>query len=372
MQQVAIGWLALDLTDSAFFVGVVSFMAGLSFIVVAIPAGAIIDRVDRRLVLSAMQLFAAVLALVVAGDVLTGYVEPWHLLFVAFLNGSSQALLNPTQQAITPSLVHRDAMTNAIGLMSVCQNMSRIVGPSLAGLLIGVFDIGFAFGAQAIIMGTAFVLARQISIPARGTRVGTPRGLSGIFTGFKLILGRPDLIFLFLLACVPAILIFPYVQFLTVIARDVLKIGPGGLGLLMACSGAGAVVGSFFVATRTLRRGDGRRQILLSITYGTLVIGIALSRELMLTIAFLAMAGFVASTLMSSNTALIQNRIEDNVRGRIMSTYMITYGFLPLGALPMGVVAGVTSAPFSIAVSAGLSVALTVLIALKTNGWRSV
>jgi MFS family permease len=102
------------------------------------------------------------------------------------------------------------------------------------------------------------------------------------------------------------------------------------------------------------------------------VIGIALSPELILTVAFLVMAGFVASTLMSSNTALIQNRIEDNVHGRVMATYMITYGSLPLGTLPMGIVAGMMSTPFSFAASAGLSIALTVLIALKMNGWRGI
>ncbi|MGH2547872.1 MAG: MFS transporter, partial [Thermomicrobiales bacterium] len=111
MQTVALGWIALDLTDSAFFVGLVSFMSGIPFIIVAVPAGVLIDRFDRRQVLLFCQGFAAILAVVMAIDVMAGTVEPWHLLIAAFINGSLLSILTPTQQAITPALVAREDLT---------------------------------------------------------------------------------------------------------------------------------------------------------------------------------------------------------------------------------------------------------------------
>ena len=247
MQQVSLAWLALTLTDSPSFVGWVVFAAGTPFLVVSPIGGALIDRVDRRRLLLSCQALAAALAIVVAMDVIAGWVEPWHLPVVAVANGSLQAMLTPTQQSLVPGLVARTDLTNAIGLMSAGQNMTRIAGPSLAGILIGWAGVGPAFLLQAGALGVAFALVSGVAIPPRGTE-GV--GLRGVFDGIRLITMRPDLRGLFMLACVPAFFAFPYIHFLSVFARDVLRIGAGGLGLLMAASGTGAVMGSLLVAGR--------------------------------------------------------------------------------------------------------------------------
>jgi len=129
MQQVALGWLAIVMTNSPGFVGIVTFSAGLPFLVVAPFGGALIDRIDRRRLMLACQVIAFSLATVLAVDVVSGFVRPWHLPIAAFLNGSLLALLIPTQQSLVPSLVPREDLTNAIGLMSAGQNMTRVVGP---------------------------------------------------------------------------------------------------------------------------------------------------------------------------------------------------------------------------------------------------
>ncbi|MFM9106588.1 MAG: MFS transporter, partial [Chloroflexota bacterium] len=145
MQAVALGWLALTMTDSPGFVGIVSFMAGAPFLVVAPLGGSLIDRVDRRKLMVICQSAALAVALVIAADVIGGWVRPWHLIVFGLLNGSLQALLNPTQQSLVPSLVDRQDLTNAIGLMSAGQNMTRVLGPSLAGLVIGLVGTGETF-----------------------------------------------------------------------------------------------------------------------------------------------------------------------------------------------------------------------------------
>ncbi len=369
--QVTYGWLALILTDSARFVGLVSFMSGLPFLVVAVPAGVYIDRLDRRTILLVSQAAAAILGIVMAIDVLAGFVEPWHLLAAAFLNGSFLSILNPTMQSVIPALVGKDGVTNAVGLMSAGQNMTRIVGPSLAGIIIAVSSTGFSFMLTAATLVLAFGLITRVRIPPRERSV-TTRGWQAAFSGLRIIWTRGDLRVLFLLACLPPVLIFPYVQFLNIFARDILHIGAQGLGLLSAASGIGAVVGSLMMASRTFRPGDGMRQIRIIAIYAIGVIGVAFSTTLWITLPLMVLGGLLGGTYMSTNNALMQLRIDDDVRGRVMATYMMTFGLLPLGALPMGLVAGAIGIQVAVALGAVICLALILTIAARSRALRTI
>lgn len=320
MQQVALGWLAIVMTESPAFVGIVTFFAGLPFLVVAPFGGALIDRVDRRRLMLACQSLAFVLASVMAVDVMGGFVQPWHLPIAAFLNGSLLALLIPTQQSLVPALVPREVMTNAIGLMSAGQNMTRVVGPSIAGVVIGTIGVGPTFLAQAVAIAAAFVLVFGVVLPPRPPRAATGRG---VFDGIRLIVSRPDLRVLFLLASIPTLFVFPYIGFLNVFARDILHIGAEGLGLLMAVSGGGAVVGSLLVASAGRSEGTGRLLLGMTVLYGLPIIGVALSRTLWITLPMLFIAGVLGAAFMSGNNAMIQHRVTDDVRGRVMGAYML-------------------------------------------------
>jgi MFS family permease len=369
MQQVGLGWLALTLTDAPAFVGWVTFAAGLPFLVVAPVGGVLIDRLDRRRLLLVCQTLAALLAVVVATVVVVGAVRPWHLPPIAFANGSLQALLNPTQQSLVPGLVARADLTNAIGLMSAGQNVTRIGDPSLAGVVIGWAGVGPAFLLQAVALAGAFALVGGIELPPRSALAAGPRG---VFDGIWLIFARPDLRGLFLLACVPTFFAFPYVDFLPVFARDVLLIGAGGLGLLMAASGTGAVIGSLLVAGR--RRSVGARRFLIASTvaYGGVVAAIALSRSVFLSLPLLVCAGLLGSGFMSTGNALLQHRIADDVRGRVMGAYLLTFGLMPLGALPMGLAAARFGTPTAVGSGALLSSVLAAWVALTSRGLRAL
>ncbi|HYH10823.1 MAG TPA: MFS transporter [Thermomicrobiales bacterium] len=369
--QVTYGWLALTLTDSAQFVGVVSFMSGLPFLVVALPAGVYIDRLDRRMILLVSQASAAILGIVMAAIVLLDIVQPWHLLAAAFLNGSFLSILNPTMQSVIPAIVGKDGLTNSVGLMSAGQNMTRIVGPSLAGVIIGFSSTGFSFLLTAATLLLAFYLITKVRVPARASVV-TAKGWQAAFSGVQIIWGRGDLRVLFILACLPPVLIFPYIQFLNIFARDILEIGAQGLGVLMAASGVGAVVGSLMMASRTFRRGDGIRQIRIVVLYAIGVIVIAFSTSLWITLPLLVLGGVLGGTYMSTNNALLQLRIEDDVRGRVMATYMMTFGLLPLGALPMGLVADVVGIQQAVALGATLCLTLILIIARRSIALREI
>lgn len=369
--QVTYGWLALTLTDSARFVGIVSFMSGLPFLIVALPAGVYIDRLDRRMILLVCQAAAATLGVLMAVVVLLDLVQPWHLLAAAFLNGSFLSILNPTMQSVIPAIVGKDGLTNSVGLMSAGQNMTRIVGPSLAGVIIGFSSTGFAFLLTAATLLLAFYLITGVRVPSRANTV-TTRGWQAAFSGLQIIWGRGDLRVLFVLACLPPVLIFPYIQFLNIFARDILEIGAQGLGVLTAASGVGAVVGSLMMASRTFRHGDGLRQIRIIVVYALGVIGIAFSTSLWLTLPLLVMGGVLGGTYMSTNNALLQLRIEDDVRGRVMATYMMTFGLLPLGALPMGLVADVVGIQWAVALGSLVCLTMVLTIAWRSSSLRTI
>ena len=369
MQQVALGWLAIVMTNSPGFVGIVTFAAGLPFLVVAPFGGALIDRIDRRRLMLSCQVLAFILATVLAVDVTSGFVQPWHLPIAAFLNGSLQALLIPTQQSLVPALVPRESLTNAVGLMSAGQNMTRVVGPSVAGIVIGTIGVGPTFLAQAIAIAASFILVLGIMLPPRARRTAGGRG---IFDGIRLVTTRPDLRSLFLLASIPTLFVFPYIGFLNVFARDILRIGAEGLGLLMAVSGCGAVVGSLLVAAAARSEGTGRLLLGMTVLYGLPIVGVALSRTLWITLPMLFIAVMLGAAFMSGNNALVQHRVSDDVRGRVMGAYMLTWGLMPLGSLPMGIIADRIGTPVAVAGGAIISSVLAGILGLTSSAVRDI
>jgi MFS family permease len=369
MQQIAIGWLALTMTDSAAFVGIVTFSGGVPFLIVAPLGGSLIDRSDRRRLMLICQALAALLATIVALVVIAGRAQPAHLVAASFLNGSLQALLNPTQQSIVPALVARDDLTNAVGLMSAGQNLTRILGPSLAGAAIGWLGVGEAFVLQAVALVIAFVLVLGVVLPPRDpARVGA----GGVFDGIRAIAARPDLRALFLHATLPTFLTFPYLGFLNVYARDILHIGAAGLGVLMAVSGAGAVTGALLTAIRGWGVGAGKVLIWTTLAYGAVLAVAVLSGSLPVMLPLLFCGSMTASFFMSGNNALVQHRIDDAIRGRVMGAYLLTLGLMPLGALPMGLLAGRVGVPWAIAGLAALSTLLVGALAISSRALREL
>ncbi len=368
MQSTAIGWLALELTNRSSFVGMVAFAAGIPFLFVSIPGGLLLDRFDRRRILLLGQIVAATCAVLISVDVLSGYVRPWHLLLFAFVNGSLQAIMNPAQQAIVPSLVSRQRLTNGIALMSAGQNMTRVVGPSVAGAIIGIAGTGAAFLCQAIALIAALILLGTATFPDL-SRKGAVASLGSAFDGARIVWNRADIRAIITLVSITILLVFPYLSFLPVFARDVLGIGPEGLGILMASSGFGAVLGSIYVATRK-QHASGRAFVVSGVVYGFTIAGFAVSPNMWWAIPLLVAAGFLGSAYVSSINASIQHRITDDVRGRVMSIYMLTWGFTPIGAIVIGELATRYGISLTVAVTALIGNVLLVALYLLSPTTR--
>jgi len=356
MQNIALSWYMLILTDSAFMVGMIAFAAGIPYLVVALPAGALIDRVDERKLLMVAQWAAMVVASLLAALILLDWAEPWHLIVAAGCNGTIMAVNQMVRQTLVPGLVSREHMANAVSLNSAGANAMRILGPSIAGVIIGAFGAGVCFVLQAVALVGALLTTMRIA-PLENVRTGIAPG--GILDGWFEIRKRPALGSLILITAIPALLVFPYIQMMSVFARDVFDIGAGGLGILMAASGVGALTGALAAATMDRVQRKGRVVMMLTVIYCLAVAGFAVSPHPALAMLGLMISGVTGSIFGSLTGALVLLLTEARVRGRVMAIYTLTNGFTPFGALAIGAASEAFGAPPAVGIASALSALLT-------------
>ncbi|MDW8059445.1 MAG: MFS transporter [Thermomicrobium sp.] len=367
MLQVATAWLMLELTDSALWVGLLGFAGGVPFLLVAAPAGALSERIDRRTMMLGCQAGAFALGGSLAVLVLTGRATPLVLLVATFLNGILLAANNATRQAVIPYYVESRLLQNAVALLSAGMNTTRIVGPSLAGPLVATLGVGGTLLLQAACLGAALLSTSRLPVSPPTARRPEPF-LRGLVGGVAYVRRAPVVLALMLLASVPTLLVFPYLQLLPVFAREVLGLGPSGLGLLYTVGGSGALAGSLFVAgVRSMRR-RGLAMVAIIVVYGLVVATFTTIHWLPVVVCCLFAAGFLGSSYMALNNALLHLAIDDEVRGRVMGLYMVTWGFMPLGALPMGALGDAIGIDRAILVGALASSLVSLLVARRVPG----
>ena len=373
MQQVAIGWLVLELTDSSTFLGLVGFARGLPMLLLALPAGVLADRIDRRILLMWFQAGGAFVAVALTALVFLDWIEPWHIIVLSVLGGGVMAFIAPTRQAVVPGVVPRNLMANAIAMNSAGQNATRVVGPSLAGILISAFGTAVCFLAQALGFIWALVMSFQLRVPP----VSQARIRAGIreniTDGLSYIRGSATLSGLMVMAAVPILLAQPYIQMMPVFARDVLHVGSSGLGLLMAANGFGALAGALLYGAIGDRiRQQGRFQIVTAAGFGVALALFAVSPWFLLSLLLVGVTGAISSIYMAANNTIIQMTVTDEYRGRVMSVYMMTWGMMPFGTLPMGILSDLFGAPLAVAGQALLSTLVVLLVAYRLPRLRSL
>lgn len=370
MYQVAVGWLALQLTDSPFFVGMAGFAAGIPLLLFALPIGVIIDRFDRRRVLLAAQFGVMLVSLVFAIMVGMGTIRPWSMLVMVALYGTIMSFILPTRTAIVPALVERRDMANAVALNSASQNATRVIGPSLAGVLIGVLGVAETF-AVAAVMQTLAMLA-TMRLPSLVT-VGAGmqgRGFASIMVGLRVVAQRPHLIALIVLALAPTVLVMPYINLMPVFARDVLDMGSSGLGLLLASTGLGTVAGSLAIARPSSGQIRPGLQLWTALGFTVCVLLFSLTPIAVAAMVILFVAGWMSAAFLALNQTEVQLSVEDDVRGRVLSIYLLTWGMLPIGQLLVGGLASELGTPTAMVVSCVLAAASIGVIAWRFPSLR--
>ncbi len=368
MQMVVRGWLVYELTESALALGVVSAAAGAFIILFSLYGGAIADRVDKRNLLIVSQAAAGVATLIVAILITMGAIEFWHLIIASIVNGLILAFRLPVRQAIIPELVEQHQVMNAVALSSGALNLNRVVAPALGGVLVGVIGIDGVYYLMVAFFMISALLMLGVMPRDRTGEVPRPKASvhSDIVEGVRYVRTRPVLIALLVIAVVPILFGMPYQMLMPIFAVDVLDVGVSGLGYLMAAVGVGALVGSLFVASL----GDFRRKgVLLLATcglFGAFLAAFANSHYFWLSIAFLLGVGVANAGYMAVNNTLLQVNVEDGMRGRVMSMYMMTIGLFPLGVLPAGAIAEITGVALPVLVGGAIILVFTVTMAI----WR--
>jgi MFS family permease len=340
MQAVAQGWLVLELTNSAFWLGVDGFMATAPGMVMTLAGGVFADLVDRRRLLLYTQVVAGITALALAFVVWTNVVTVYMILGFSFVTGCCMSLAGPSYQAMTFDLVGRQDLANAVALNSSQFQLSRVIGPLMAGLGFKFFGLAGCFfvnGLSFIAVVVALNMVHFKKLPAAHS-VKDRRALwQDLIDGFRYVRNRPRVASLLSIAAVSSLFGAPYLTLIPIFARDVFKLGESGFALMMGVAGAGAFFGALLLAYLGDFRRKGWTVLGGAFAFGACIIAFALSTHLAVSLVFLFGVGFAIVTSVAVTNTLLQKLVTDEMRGRVMSMFILTFiGTMPFGNLLAG------------------------------------
>ena len=339
MQVVAQGWLVLRLSDSAFMLGLVGFAGSIPTLLFAPLAGVAADRADRRKLLLTMQCIQMVCALVLATATGAGFVSVPLVGAVAIVSGFANAFMMPSHQSLFLDLVGREDLMNAISINSMQFNLSRVVGPMIAGLTIAAFGETGCFLLNAV--SYLAVIAALMALPPLARHRAPSRGAwVELRIGMRFARRRPIILPLLAIAAALAAFGTPAVTLAPLFARKLLHVGPEGLGGMLSAVGLGAAASALLLASRGDFRNKGRAVIVAASGFALSLLGFAVSRQYALSLAFLALLGASMSSSASLINTLLQTSAPDRLRGRVISLYALAWlGLVPVGNLQAGAVA---------------------------------
>ena len=376
IMTVAQGWLVYDLTGSTLFLGYVGLAAGLPAIVLNLIGGVIADRVDKRRLLMATQSISSLVMLLLATLALLELVQVWHIIVTAFLIGSLQAFDNPTRQAIFPQLIDREDMMNAVALNSMVWQGTRVIGPALGGIIIAT-KLGVAPGFYAPFLGflVMAVMISTLRLPplkrAEGASV-----FKDMAQGINFV--RSNRIFTYLIGMTFFNSMFgmSYIFLFPVFARDIFDAGTAGLGIMSSATGAGALLGTLATASLGNYRHKGWLLLGGAVMFGVFLILFAATSAFLvsfpLALGLIFLAGASTSIYMITVMSALQILVPNELRGRVMGIYGMTWSLLPLGAMQAGVIAEFTSAPFAVAIGGAAVIIFAVGMSMSSRLVRNL
>ena len=352
MQSLAMSWLVLSLTSSAIKLSLVNVLQFAPTLFLGLFAGVVADRVPKRSLLVVTQSIAALSSATLAYLIWTGNIDLWHVYLVALIVGINNSFDMPSRQAFVSEMVGREDLANAIALNSTLFNMGRLVGPALAGIVLGVFGVAACFLIDAVsYLAVICSLLLMRNLP----KVRAPRNrkpIESLREGIAYVRATPLIGHLVVFAGLVGIFGINFNVWMPLLAKKDIDTGPAGFGLLMSSLGIGALTGALVLAFRS-RNVSPTRMVTtgLVLGIGEVVLGLATQATASLILAMLVstVVGFGLTSTMSMANTIVQSNAPDELRGRVMSVYiMVSTGTAPLGALLAGAVAGWFGTPISI------------------------
>jgi MFS family permease len=381
MQSLAENWLVLSLTASAFFLGLDAFLQQLPIMLFTLIGGVVADRHDRRLTLLASQWVQLATAATLGALVYFRVVEIWHILLLSFLTGTAQAFGGPAYQSLIPSLVGKRDLTNAIALNSIQFNVARMIGPLLAGATLAAFKHGgvedrTAYAACFVLNAASFLVVIVSLMSLHIKHLPAPQQhnmMAQLRQGLSYVREERNIMALMVLGAATTYFGVPMMTLLPVFAKNVFGADVEGYSALLAFSGAGAVAGSMVVAWLGRFPHMGLTTLLVQMFFAVTVTLLALTRSLYLSYVLLFASGVALMIVMSCITSLVQLIAPNEMRGRVMSIYLVAFrGGMPLGSLVSGYLASLTSAPTVLAINGLALLAVSVFFLTKTKEIRSL
>lgn len=371
MDQVARAVLVLQLTDnSAIALSLVIATRLVPTLLFGLLAGAVADRFDKKPILSITQYVSLLSYLFLGVAIVGGFIEYWQIVATAFVSGVAMAFNQPVRQALIPSLVPREHLLNAIALNSTALSLMRVGGGSIAGVLLLFLSTGGVYLVTTGVYLLVIVCTWMMRVPPRRASTRPHQSIFGdLAEGFGYIRARPDLGLVVALALILFVFGFPYQQVFTpLLATDVLNMGESGVGFLAGATGLGAVIGTLFVASRSVRRPGV--QLMLNMTiFGAALVCVSLQTSVILTAFLLGVAGAMTVTYNAFTNNILLENTDPSMHGRVMALLSLDRGLIPLGAIVSGFLAegiGVRPGLFVM----GLTVVGLSLIALLIWGRR--
>lgn len=348
--RVATSWLVWRLTHSAAMLGFVGFAGQIPTFLLGSFAGVWADRLDRYRVLVATQVFAMLQSFALAALALTGVIQVWHILALQAFQGMINAFDTPARQSLLIDMIEDPAdLSNAIALNSSMVNGARLIGPSVAGVVIAAVGEGWCFLGDGFTYMAVIGSLLLMRVPRRQRVRSDKNVLQDLRDGFAYAFGFPPIRAVLLLLALVSLVGMPYTVLMPVIAAETLHGGAHTLGFLMGATGVGALCGALYLASRTTVVGLGRLIPIASSVFGIGLIAFGLSRVLWLSMLLMTVTGVGFMVQMASSNTVIQTLVRDDMRGRVMAFYAMSFmGMAPFGSLIAGAVAARIGAPATV------------------------
>ncbi len=372
MQQVAQAWLIFELTHSSFYLGLDYFFGQLPILLLTLIGGVVADRHNRRHVLLGSQLVQMATAFSLTAIIMFDAVRVEYILLLSLVAGIGQAFGGPAYQALIPSLVEKKDLPNAIALNSIQFNLARVFGPLLAGATLAAWGSAACFGLNGL--SFLVVIVALLAMEHKHLKPTDPKPMmQELKGGLRYAKGQPAILALTVLAALTTYLGLPLLTFLPVFARDIFHGDVNRFTHMMAFSGAGAVCGALITAWLGKFRRMGLAVLITQTVFGGLLTLFALTRIGWLSNLLLFGTGATLLMTFSMTASLVQLIVPDNLRGRVMSIYMVAFrGGMPLGSLAAGYLASRSSAPLVLAVNGVLIMCVAGYFLVRSHGVREL
>jgi MFS family permease len=374
MQQIAMSWLAYRLTGSALLLGVVGFTSRIPTFLLASLAGVLADRWNRHRILVITQTLSMIQAMILAILVLTETVAVWHIISLSLLLGLINALDIPARQSFVVDMIEKkEDLGNAIALNSSIVNGARLIGPSVAGVLIATLGEGMCFLLNGLSFIAVIMALLAMKIAPKQREKPSSQVFQGLKEGFSYAFGFAPIRSVLLLLALVSLMGMPYTVLMPIFAEKILHGGPQALGFLMGATGVGAMAGSIYLASRKSILGLGKIIVISANLFGIGLIAFSLSHLFWLSLLFMLLTGFGMMVQMASSNTVLQTIVEEDKRGRVMSFYTMAFmGMVPFGSLLAGGLANKIGAPNTVMMGGVACILGSAMFAKKLPSLRKI